>query len=203
MKQFHFLSRKELPRAAAVMVDAFKDDPLWLKFFEGERNLERKLPAFYEVPLRLGHRYGATVASSPDLEGVASWVPGEVAKTSLWRMLRSGALGPALRMGAGLGKRMERIFGQMERDRAVNMGTTRFSYLQIIGVATRKQGKGIGGRMIRAIQEQCRQEGLALYLETETERNAEMYERLGFELLKKLMLPELDMPMWEMVWEAG
>lgn len=38
-----------------------------------------------------------------------------------------------------------------------------------------------------------------LYLETETGRNVAMYERFGFEVIRRITLPVVDLPMWEMV----
>jgi hypothetical protein len=43
--------------------------------------------------------------------------------------------------------------------------------------------------------------GVPLYLETETEDNRDMYEHLGFKLLREITLPEIDLPMWQMLRE--
>ena len=37
-----------------------------------------------------------------------------------------------------------------------------------------------------------------IYLETSTEKNVKMYERYGFEVPKKITLPVIDLPQWEM-----
>ena len=42
-------------------------------------------------------------------------------------------------------------------------------------------------------------EGKPIYLETETEENVSLYKKFGFEILKKITLPELNLPMWEMI----
>ena len=97
---------------------------------------------------------------------------------------------------------MQVIFKPMEDDRKRHMSDRRFVYLQIIGVARDFQGKGYGGRLLRALLEQCDQEGVPLYLETETEDNVDMYKKFGFRVLQVINLPVLDLPMWEMVREV-
>ena len=73
-----------------------------------------------------------------------------------------------------------------------------YMYLQVIGVAPAHQGQGVGGRLLRALIEQSEQAGLALYLETETECNVRMYEHFGFRVVKEIVLPIIELPMWEM-----
>jgi ribosomal protein S18 acetylase RimI-like enzyme len=68
----------------------------------------------------------------------------------------------------------------------------------MIGVATRHQGAGIGTTMVAALTGRCDRDGTWMYLETESESNVRFYERHGFRLLKTLVLPRLDVPMWQM-----
>ena len=49
--------------------------------------------------------------------------------------------------------------------------------------------------------EESEQVGGVIYLETATERNVRMYERLGFRLLSQVTLPVVNLPHWEMVRE--
>ena len=68
-------------------------------------------------------------------------------------------------------------------------------------MATELQGKGFGRKLIGAAIEKSEHEGLHLYLETETEENVKLYEHFGFRLLKRITLPMVELPMWEMVRE--
>lgn len=43
------------------------------------------------------------------------------------------------------------------------------------------------------------QAGVPMYLETETEENVSIYEHFGFEMIQKITLPVVHLPMWEMV----
>jgi hypothetical protein len=38
-----------------------------------------------------------------------------------------------------------------------------------------------------------------IYLETETASNVRWYGKFGFETIKQIVLPIVDLPMWEMV----
>lgn len=49
------------------------------------------------------------------------------------------------------------------------------------------------------IKQECDNEGLNLYLETEKEKNLLFYEKHGFSVLEKINLPKLEVPMWLML----
>ena len=53
--------------------------------------------------------------------------------------------------------------------------------------------------MLRELVDECDRSGRHLYLETETEENVAMYEGLGFQVIKKVTLPVVELPMWEMM----
>lgn len=200
--ELYTLQRKDMPKAGAVLADAFRHDPLWNRVFEGLSNAERRRQAFFETPVRYCRKFGEVCAPSRRLEGIAAWVPGELADMTFLRMLRSGAMGSAIRMGSTVAKRIEPVFGPLQRDRRQNMGNRPFIYIMIVGVAPEHQRRGHGRRLLRALIQKCERDRIALYLETETEQNAAMYERYGFRLIKKITLPVVHLPMWEMVREC-
>jgi GNAT superfamily N-acetyltransferase len=101
-------------------------------------------------------------------------------------------------MGLNASKKLGPIFKPITEDRHEHMVKSNYLYLLIVGVATKLQGKGFGRKLIKAAIEKSEREGLQLYLETETEENVKMYEHFGFRLFKKIMLPIVDLPMWEM-----
>lgn len=189
-------------RAGEAMADAFAEDPLWLKIFEGESDLPRKLQACFEAPIRHCLKYGGAYATSKDLEGIVAFVPGRFSDMTIWRMLRSGALHCGMRMGAAAARRMSDL-GVLSKDRAQITGGRPFTYLLILGVRITHQGKGLGGELLRALIEDCDGRGLPIYLETETEENVRLYRRFGFETSKQIRLPTLRLPMWEMMREPG
>lgn len=197
------LQKKDIPKARTVLIDAFQQDPVWNKVFEGESELDEKLYAFYETPIRYCLKYGEVLATSESLEGIAAWVPGNLADMTIWRLILSGAIGSGMKMGASLGKKMKPVYKLLQEDRKKNMMRRAFIYLFIMGVASEHQGKGFGGKLLRALIEKSEQTGIPIYLETETESNVGMYKRFDFKLVKKIALPAINLPMWEMVREPN
>ena len=55
-----------------------------------------------------------------------------------------------------------------------------FIHLWFIGVAPQVQGRGEGSQMLRELSEYAAKKNLPICLETSTERNLPLYERLGF-----------------------
>jgi ribosomal protein S18 acetylase RimI-like enzyme len=182
------------------MVDAFIDDPLWCRLFEGESGLDRKYQAFAEVPLRHCLKYGEVLAISENLEGIAAYVPDKWADITFWRLLRSGALGCGMRMGMTAGRRMAGL-KTLSTDRAKNTGGRPHVYLLLLGVRTAYRGKGLGAALLRTLIADCDKQGLPLYLDTETEENVRFYEHFGFRVIKRITLENLRLPMWEMMRE--
>jgi GNAT superfamily N-acetyltransferase len=178
------------------LAGAFQRDPVWSAVF-GDATPEQRAYAF-ETPVRYGLKYGEVYASSELLEGVAVWMPGALADMTFWRILRSGAFWPGMKIGVTLANKLQPIFRPIELDRRAYIGGKPYLYLQIIGVAPAFQGQGFGGQLLRALVEKSEQTGVSLYLETETEANVSMYEHFGFTVIKKIVLPIIDLPMWEM-----
>ena len=62
MDSFYQITFHDAFRAGEAMADAFVDDPVWRKLFEGESDLSRKYQAFFEVPIRICLKYGKVYA---------------------------------------------------------------------------------------------------------------------------------------------
>jgi GNAT superfamily N-acetyltransferase len=194
---------KDVDKAGAVLMDAFQKDPLWIKVFRDISVLTKD--SFFGSSVRYGYKYGSAYAPSEKLEGVAVWVREKFADMTLWRMLRTGAMKSLKDIGIIRGirfyRKMAPVFAPIEKDRKKNMKGRLYFYLMIIGVAPDYQGKGLGGKMLRALFEESETAGIPVYLETETETNVVLYEKLGFRVMKKIVLPVIDLPLWEMIRE--
>ena len=190
------LQKKDAQRAGAVLTAAFQHDPVWNAVFDGV-DPERRIGAF-ETPVRYCLKYGEVYASSAALEGVAAWVPGELADMTPWRMLLSGAIWSGMRIGMAATRKMMPVFAPIEADRKATMQGRYYLYLLVIGVAPQFQGQGFAGKLIRAFIEKSERVGVPIYLETETESNVRMYEHFGFKVVKEITLPIINLPMWEL-----
>ena len=195
------VQKKDIVRAGKVLADAFQRDPIWNKICEGEPDIEKRFRAIFEVAVRQGLKYGEVYAPSEDLEGIVAWVPGMHTDMNLWQLIRSGSVGAVTRIGLKALRKMARVYKPVMEYRREHMAGLTFLYLLVFGVATELQGKGFGRKLIGAAIEQADREGLPLYVGAGSEENVTMYEHFGFRVLKRITLPIVDLPEWEMVRE--
>ncbi len=62
-------------------------------------------------------------------------------------------------------------------------------YIRYAGVSPELQGQGVGTELLQPVLALCDAEWLPAYLEASSERNAALYERLGFVHLGELRIP--------------
>ncbi|TYQ15841.1 UNVERIFIED_CONTAM: acetyltransferase (GNAT) family protein [Acetivibrio alkalicellulosi] len=197
----YHLTKEDIPRAVDCLKDAFKNDPLWNEVFKEDPNKEKVLSFFFRCPLLYGMKYGEIYATSSALEAIAVCVPGKYSNMTIWRMLRCGALLSGTRMGKETLRNLSILQKQLAPDRKRLMKDKPYTYLMIIGVTSSCQGKGFGSRIMNVIKEDCDKKGLHLYLETETEENLRFYNKHDCNLLQKVVLKKLNLPMWQMARE--
>jgi ribosomal protein S18 acetylase RimI-like enzyme len=202
MENLYKVQKKDIPKAGVVLADAFQQDPIGKKVFRNEASIEQR-GTLFEAPIKYCLRYGEVYAPSEQLEGIALWVAGDFADLTLWRLIRSGAIISGMRAIRACTQpaRQGRVLGQLQADRETHMKGRVYVYLMVLGVATEFQGQGFGGKLLRALMEESEQVGIPIYVETETERNASMYERFGFRVLEQITLPNINLPLWKMVRE--
>ena len=78
------------------------------------------------------------------------------------------------------------IFEWLMPDEATRQVRLRRFFELEFGVSPDRQGQGLGSALMRPTLDRCDEEGLPAYLEASSERNAALYERLGFELKDEL-----------------
>ena len=164
----------ESHRAAAVasLAAAFQDDPAVSWIIPDPAARARRLLKMYDI---LG---------TPGAEAVTLWrAPGKVHTRT---PLRPGHVlhllkifGPCILRAAKVGDCI---------DAHLLRGEGRF-YLRYAGVRPDCQGKGLGGLTIRAGLEKAAQAEVPAVLETATESNVGLYQRLGFEVREEWDVP--------------
>lgn len=75
-------------------------------------------------------------------------------------------------------------------------------YLAFLGVAPNYQGQGVGSALLQPILKQADSEGLPCYLKTFTEKNTYFYRKHGFETIKTVDLPSINVRLWTMKRES-
>lgn len=192
------LGRDREARITETVVAAFSEDPV----SKALRLSPRAISRMYGVPAALGLRNGEVYGSSDALEGVMVIHPGEDSVFGFRHVLRATSVFTVLGM-AGLLLRpvMRRMFTVIETDhKALDIGP--YIYLALLAVAPQHQGKGHAGRLMRFLVDRARDQGRAIYLETQTASNVRLYEHYGFEVVKHIPFTD-EISIWEMVRPAG
>jgi GNAT superfamily N-acetyltransferase len=171
---------EDVPQLARVLAAAFNDDPAFEWLLPNERKRPAGLRRFFAIELHTMGLARGSVWTTDELAGAAmSTDPGK------WR------LPPHTLALHGWG--FHRAFG-VRLPRAVTMLTRMESrhvrqphhYFPAIGVAPEHQGQGLGRGLMVPTLERCDREGLPAYLEASSERNAALYERLGFAVIREM-----------------
>jgi len=166
----------DVRRLSEVMADAFFEDPIlgWLMPDESRRRA--RLRRYFTIELRHAALPRGRVWTTSDLAGAALILPPTASRVPLSATLLEGsAFGVHLLKAARIGAAMEwRHFRRPHY------------YVRDVGVAPEMQGRGLGSALLAPTLERCDREGLPAYLEASSERNAVLYERLGFRLTHEL-----------------
>ena len=95
-------------------------------------------------------------------------------------------------------RRLMAVLRQFEEQRKELMPEPHW-YLMALGVEPLLHGKGFGSALVHSGSRRADQENKLIYLETGTESNVRFYERLGFDVIERITIVELDLPFWLMV----
>jgi ribosomal protein S18 acetylase RimI-like enzyme len=193
-----------------VLNDAFSEESMWKEVFNDEDknraltevmvNDEDKNRVLTEVMVRFCLKYGSVLATSDNLEGVMAIAPNDKDMTAL-RIIRSGAFFLSMKI-SNEAKKMKVLSKAIEEAKK-SLNLDPYIHLLIMGVSQEYQGKGFGGKLVRAVIEKAETERKPIYLETQKEDNINFYGKYGFSVKKKIILPEpLNLPMWLMVRDA-
>ncbi len=187
------IQKRDLKNAVDVLTDAFSKESMWKEVF----NDEEKNRILTEVMVRFCLKYGIVYATSENFEGIMALAPHDKEMTT-WTIVRSGAFFLSMKI-ADEAKKMEVLNSAVEEaKKSLNLGS--HIHLLMMGVSQEFQGKGFGGKLLRALIEKAEAEKKSIYLETQKENNVKLYEKYGFSVKKKIILPEpLNLPMWLMV----
>ena len=172
------LEVSQVDRAAATLARAFRDDPIQRYVIPDDARRARLQQWILGALVRYCLPYGE-VRATPDLSGVACWMPPGSSMTNLWGMLRSGMALAPLKLGpAALGRFMV-LSAYMDATRGRVVPVPHW-YLSATGVEPPRQGQGIGGALLDPVLARADAGGLPCYLETQSERNVRFYEKRGF-----------------------
>ncbi|MFC1846523.1 GNAT family N-acetyltransferase [Chloroflexota bacterium] len=184
------LKKNHIKQASLMLSRAFKDE---LKdFFPNPEERRMKEPIVNEFLLRLDYSYSLTFITSPKLEGIAIWMhSGKRRKRPFWRILTSGAIWQAIRIGIKPLRKMQKYDKYMEKKRG-ELAPYKHWYLAVLAVDPQHQGKGYASKLLNEMFSIIDKESLPCYLETEGEKNVSMYRHFGFEVIDEFVVPNTN-----------
>ena len=185
------LEKTQISQAAETLMDAFRiewenqeevqeeEDFLLQILFQSttvnddEENYRSYWEAFlrYSQPLR--HVY-----TTPEIKGVAAWIPPLGYPLDIWRCLEVGYYW-------GLVNSLS-FFSDIYYIQNLKQP---YWYLFALGVSKDYQRQGIGSALIQPILKRASCDGLPCHLLTHTEEGVKFYESNGFEVIKKFENP--------------
>jgi ribosomal protein S18 acetylase RimI-like enzyme len=166
---------------------AFKDE--FKDIFPDPEERRVKEPYANEFLIRRDYSYSMAFITSPQLEGIAVWKHSDRRKErSFWRILTSGAIWQAIKIGRKAFRKMQAYDQYVERKHDELVPANHW-YLAVLAVDPQHQGKGYGRKLLNEMLAQIDIEGLPCYVETEGEKNVAMYQRFGFQVIDKFTVP--------------
>jgi GNAT superfamily N-acetyltransferase len=157
---------------ARTLAAAFFDDPIfgWLI---GGSSRQLRLERYFAIQLAHALADGG-VWTADGLRGAALCMP-----PGQWRLPPQLMIAHGGRFANVFRGRLPRAIGLLGTIEHRHLRGPHY-YFANIGVAPEAQGQGLGSRLMRPTLDRCDEEGLPAYLEASSERNAALYERLGF-----------------------
>jgi GNAT superfamily N-acetyltransferase len=166
-------TRADQPALIETLAQAFQTDPALSWILPDTAHRTRALHRLFRTLVPSDMRAGVALRSAGD-EAAALWrAPGQAHGGTL-EFLRT-VVPLIVTFGTALPRGLK-VQGSIDAHRPQG----RFWYLHYVGVRGDHQGKGHGGRIIRAQTAVADADGLPCWLETATPENVPLYERLGF-----------------------
>ena len=191
------LSRELVEPASATCANAFADDET-TRYLIPDASKRVNLHFSFEYYLKLSLLGGkGTFLTSPKCEGVAMWFESDH-KESIFDHVLSGFPFLPLRIGWGFLFREAQLDLHFSRLRK-ELAPKHHMYLGILAVDPAYQGQGFASKLMRPMLTYLDQQKLPAYLETQSQRNVEMYRHWGFELLKEEMMPDTTLKLYLML----
>ncbi|MHA2009514.1 MAG: GNAT family N-acetyltransferase [Promethearchaeota archaeon] len=186
--------------ACKVAGSAFQDDPIMIYTYPDEKERQQNSQYGFYMLYNYGVKHGLTYATSKILEGITIWLPPNKVYPSTWAMMRYGGFYTIRKVGLKLKamKRTMTVF-KYEDERHKEHAPFDHWYFQNIAVKPEEQGKGYGGLLISTMLKTIENDGLPVYVETNTEKAMSIYQKYGFEILEHSIIPQTDIPLWCML----
>lgn len=192
------IDNSSVKQASQMLNRLFANYPLHVGFFPKDSQRERKSQILLEFALRYSIQFGVAQAISPQLEGIALWLPPGKKNFEFSKAIRSGTFAGWMQLSMDLLFHMLPMANHLESVRTQSISEPHW-YLFYIGVAPEHQGKGYSTRLINSMLEVIDASKKPCYLETHTEKNVQIFQRFSFEVADMSRIPKTDITNWAML----
>jgi ribosomal protein S18 acetylase RimI-like enzyme len=190
------LKKSDLKLAEKVMAKAYFEAEEEFQFKKASMNL-KFLEKLMHTTLKYTMKYGRVFAPTPNLEGVAAWLPSDKIFISDWQYIRSGILIPIIMAGRNWLKKM-RVYNDLCKTKHRELADFPYLYLYNLAVHPDQQKKGYASKLLNPVLAALDHFGLACYLET-NDRNIPLYEHFGFLVVNQVFVSELELKAYFML----
>lgn len=187
----------QLKPAAALLAEVFQCDPSFVILQPNEIKRIETLVWLFERVVRYSLLYGQ-VYTTPELEGVACWLPPGSTDLNPLGLLRSGLVLTPFVIGLAALQRFYNVMVYTNRLHERYAPPSHW-YLWVLGIEPAHQGQGIGSSLLQPVLAQASAEGAACYLETNTEGAVRFYQRRGFQVMEHGATPGQGIQVWAML----
>ena len=196
------LDKTQIKAAGEVLGRALQDDPVSVHDIPDKKKRHAVMKHVFQMTSCLGVKYGETHATSPNLEGIAVWLP--YINKEFKEIINIGCMlkSNMYKLGREAGKRIKPI---EEHNTKVHreFAPDDHWYLQTLGVEPAHQGNGYGSLLMEYMLEKIdASNALPVFLETSTEINVKFYKRFGFEVVREEIIPKTDVKQWYLLRKA-
>jgi ribosomal protein S18 acetylase RimI-like enzyme len=201
-KDIIVLKKGQILAAGEVLGRALKDDPVSVYDIPDREKRHAVMKHVFQMTSCLGVKYGETHATSPNLEGIAVWLP--YINKDFKMIINIPCLFKAKvnRMGREASKRIKPIEEhntKVHREFAPNDHW----YLQTLGVDPVYQGKGYGSLLMEYMLDKIDNSNpLPIFLETSTEINVKFYKKFEFKVVREEIIPDTDVYQYYLLRDA-
>jgi GNAT superfamily N-acetyltransferase len=192
------LEKSQLKPAAEMMARAFQDNPLSVYFFPDVSERKNKLPYIFQFMISYGLLYGEAYATSPNLEGVAVWLPSEKARMTRRRDIKNEGLSRLFKVERETAAKWRSFDDYVSLLHKRHVPFPHW-YLQLLGIAPAYQGKGYAGTLLKAMFTRIDKERLPCFLETDEKGNVSIYQHYGFKVVEEGVVPGSEVTIWAML----
>jgi ribosomal protein S18 acetylase RimI-like enzyme len=192
------LTKAQVKPAAEMIARAFQNNSLTVHFFPDASERRDKLSYLFQFMISYGLLYGEAYATSPNLEGLAVWLPSEEARVTRREGVGDEDLSRLLKMERKAAAKW-RAFDDYVSSLHKRHVPFRHWYLELLGVDPAYQGKGYASTLLKAMFTRIDKERLPCFLETDEKRDVSIYQHYGFRVVEEGVAPGSEVTVWAML----